>query len=116
MRMYAIVNTQTVIWHRWPDAPPHRYYLSLEHRHKLDIRVELEVFHNDREVEYHDLLDFLEGKIPSGDIGWESCEMVAQGIVEAIQDEYPGRVVMVTVMEDGENGARVVGWPKKAGE
>ena len=40
--------------HRWPDAInfPGVEFLANEHRHMFHFRVEMEVFHDDREVEF----------------------------------------------------------------
>lgn len=96
-------------FHRWADAPEHRIYLRETHRHLFYVEASLEVFADDREVEFHDFLDFCQLHFPSGDFGNQSCEMLARGLVEKITRQYPNRRVSVGVFEDGEVGARVTG-------
>lgn len=106
-------------FHAWPDAPPPRDYLSHSHRHAFHVRVSLHVEHDDREVEFHDLLSHVRlsaetlGKqvgyeIGPGmvrDLGAMSCEMIARNIAARIAGLYPGRLVECDVSEDGECGA-----------
>lgn len=103
----AWVTCQFEGWHAWPDAPELRVYLSSPHRHLFKVLVELEVFHDDREVEFHDLLDFVRSLLPGPDLGAQSCEMMARNMCHSIRSRYPGRDCLVSVSEDGEVGARV---------
>lgn len=94
-------------WHCWPQAPDRRAYLRQSHRHLFHVEARLQVLHNDREVEFHDLLDFCRENFPSGDLGSRSCEMLASGLLDKIKDRHAGRSVSVGVFEDGEVGAVV---------
>jgi hypothetical protein len=94
-------------FHQWADAPPHRAYLAHRHRHLFFVEVMVEVRRDDREIEFHDLLDYCRSLFPGGDLGGASCEQVARALWEAITQRYPGRRVTVGVFEDGEVGARV---------
>lgn len=93
-------------WHKWPTAPSRREYLSNSHRHLFKFRVEVEVIENDRQVEFHDVLESLTsavGKLPL--VGSDmSCEMMAERIVEILRMQYE-YITEVTVSEDGECGA-----------
>ena len=100
------VTTQFEGFHSWPDAPIHRAYLGEPHRHLFKVRVEVEVVHDDREVEFHDLLDAVKSRLPkSPDLGAQSCEMMAAGIATDVAAMLPGRTVRCEVSEDGECGA-----------
>jgi DNA-directed RNA polymerase specialized sigma24 family protein len=46
--------------HWWPGATGKRAYLADEHMHDFRIRVAVEVEHDERQVEFHDLRDALE--------------------------------------------------------
>jgi len=94
-------------WHCWPAAPEHRAYLRASHRHLFHVEVRITVTHHDREIEYHDLLDFCRGQFPGGDLGPQSCEALAARLRAAVMQQWPGRRCGVHVFEDGECGAIV---------
>ena len=105
----------TVTWnqpgfHRWPEAGevlPDRAYLADKHRHLFYYEVTVTTEHNDREVEFHDLLDFCRYIAPAegADLGRMSCEDMALQVGRAVNGRHPGRKVVVTVWEDLEVGA-----------
>jgi hypothetical protein len=112
------VTHSFVGWHHWPGAPAERRYLADPHRHRFGVRAEITVGHDDRDVEFHDLLDVVAsacdflgpravGKV-GNHLGPMSCEMMARDVLAAIGARWPGRRVAVTVDEDGEAGATVV--------
>jgi hypothetical protein len=76
------------------------------------VHLEVQVMHNEREVEYHDLLDWLnrlvaEDLVPGWNINW-SCEAIALRIVSWLAERYPDRALYsCTVSEDGECGSTV---------
>lgn len=94
-------------FHRWPGAPGNRYYLANIHRHLFYLEVTLAVTHDDREVEFHDLLDFCRVEFPGGDMGFMSCEMMARNLLTKIAQRWDGRAICVSVFEDNEVGAMV---------
>jgi len=65
------------------------------------------VFEDDREVEFHDFLDFCKAEFMGGQLAGFSCEHLARGLGTKITRAYVGRRVMVSVFEDNEVGARV---------
>jgi hypothetical protein len=97
-------------WHAWPGAPHGRKYLASPHRHVFHVRAEVEVEKDDREIEFHDLLDVVDDacRAMGSHLGSKSCEMIAAEIGFVILKHWPGRKVAVDVAEDGENGACVV--------
>jgi hypothetical protein len=111
----AWVTHRFVGFHSWPDAPGHRDYLAQPHRHLFHVRASLSVTHDDRDVEFHDLLAVVVracvtlGTARGGAryLGAMSCEHVARRIVEALAVAWPGRLIEVDVSEDGEAGATV---------
>lgn len=104
-RMLAVVRFTCAGWHRWPDAPPPRAYLASCHRHLFHVEVRLQVRHDEREVEYHDLLDFCQGAFAGGDMGGASCETMARELAQEVTAQFPWRWLSVSVLEDGEVGA-----------
>ncbi len=106
---WIFVTFQKEGLHCWPDAIqyPGIEFLASEHRHMFHFRVELQVFHDDREVEFILFKRELEGQYESGalELNHKSCEMMADELAKYIQDHYPGRFLRIEVSEDGENGA-----------
>lgn len=106
----AIVRFTAEGWHNWLGAPEGRRYLSHSHRHLFHIEVSVQVFSDDREIEFHDLLDFCKTHWPGlmqKDLGGQSCEMLAANLLDTVVCHYPKRFVKVSVFEDGEVGAEV---------
>ena len=95
--------------HRWPDAEhmPGMEFLAHPHRHMFHIRVELQVFHDDREVEFILFKRELEQQYEAGilQLDYKSCEMMSDELAAYIRQHYPGRFMKIEVSEDGENGA-----------
>lgn len=82
-------------------------FLGYPHRHIFYIYVRLEVFHEDRDVEFilfknevKNLLDEM-----GSDFDYKSCEMIGEDIINWIRSVYPSRKCEVRVYEDNENGA-----------
>ena len=84
-------------------------FLGNEHRHIFHFRVELEVFHDDRDVEFILLKRELESLYNTGtlQLNHMSCEMLANELAVYIKERYPSRDIRIEVSEDGENGCRV---------
>lgn len=82
-------------------------FLGYPHRHVFHFYVKLEVFHNDRDVEFILLKRELDGLFNDGilDLDYKSCEMIAESLIEYVTQTYPNRKVVVRVYEDNENGA-----------
>lgn len=103
--------------HFYGAAPDEVAYLRESHRHMFGIRAEVEVFHDDREVEFVMLKHFIGNRLDAGytwcsnkklfDFGPTSCEMIASYLVDELLTKYGERNITVTVDEDGENGATV---------
>jgi hypothetical protein len=109
MAAEIIVRFAVEGFHQWSDATSRRDYLRALHRHLFHVEASVEVTADDREIEFHDFLDFCRAVFPGGNMGGQSCEMMARGLVEKITRHYGQRRVTVAVFEDGEVGARVTG-------
>jgi len=114
------MNHKNFIWVSFQKEGIHKYpaaltepelkeveFLGYPHRHMFHFRVEIDVFHNDRDIEFILLKRELEGLYNDGtlELDHKSCEMMADDLSEYIYDTYPGRNFQITVSEDGENGA-----------
>jgi hypothetical protein len=69
-------------------------------------RLELSVVHDDREVEFHDVLEWLQAALLSSLVINASCEQHARRIALRASERWE-RAATVTVDEDGECGATV---------
>lgn len=108
------VTFQKVGFHRYPAAEHDASladvsYLASRHRHLFKFRVEIQVFHDDRELEFHQVLNYCESLYQDRrlDIDYKSVEMLADDLHLALADRYPGRDIAIEVSEDGECGCRV---------
>ena len=81
-------------------------FLASPHRHIFHFRVEIDVFHDDRDIEFIQFKRWLEGLFEQGtlQLNYKSCEMIADDIANEIHKRYPNRCCIVSVAEDNENG------------
>lgn len=82
-------------------------FLGYPHRHMFHFKVQLEVFHDDRDVEFIQFKRELEALYSSGvmQLDYKSCEMMAQDLAKYIQTKYPNRDLTIDISEDNENGS-----------
>jgi hypothetical protein len=102
--------------HKYPAAleEPHLAdvsFLGYPHRHIFHFRVSIDVWHNDRDIEFIQFKRFLEA-LYSGEqnclsLDYKSCEMIADDLYLRIADRYPNRNVIINVSEDNENGCEI---------
>ena len=87
----------------WDDVS----FLGYAHRHIFHFRVAIDVFHDDRDIEFSQFKRWLEGLYNSNtlELNHRSCEMIAEELAQQINNKYPGRDIEITVAEDNENGA-----------
>ena len=87
-------------------------FLASPHRHIFHFRVWIDVFHNDRDIEFIQFKRWLENLYSSNnnnsssvlELNYKSCEMMADDLYIQIAERYPNRNVVIEVSEDGENG------------
>ena len=107
------ITFQRAGFHRYPAAATDPSledvaYLADRHRHLFKFRVEIEVFHDDRELEFHQVLNYCESLYQGHlEINHKSVEMLADDLYVQLASRYPGRFVAIEVSEDGECGCRV---------
>jgi hypothetical protein len=91
-------------------------FLGYPHRHIFHFRVWIDVWHNDRDLEFIQFKRWLENlyrgtdnntKNSVLDLNSKSCEMIADDLYLQIAARYPGRTVWIEVAEDGENGCLI---------
>ena len=84
-------------------------FLASPHRHIFHFRVAIDVFHDDRELEFIQFKRWLEALYVNTllQLDYKSCEMIADDLYTQIAAKYPNRDVHIEVSEDGENGCYV---------
>ena len=84
-------------------------FLGHPHRHIFHFKVWIEVFHDDRDIEFIQFKRWLEKLYGNAELqlDYKSCEMIADDLYETINDEYPGRYIKISVAEDNENGCEM---------
>lgn len=118
-------KTENMIWVKFQREGIHRYPAALEdpklstgdkydvsflgypHRHVFHFTVAIEVFQNDRDIEFIQFKRWLEGLYADSimQLDYKSCEMISDDLAAEINAKYPGRKIEITVSEDGENGS-----------
>lgn len=121
----SIQLARTMIWVRFQREGIHKYPAALEdlalatgdkydvsflgypHRHMFHFEVAIQVFHDDRDIEFIQFKRWMEELYGEGhlELDYKSCEMIAEDLAATIASAYPGRDITITVSEDGENGA-----------
>ena len=114
--------TKTFIWVTFQKEGIHKYpaaatdpklaavsFLGNEHRHIFHFRVELEVFHDDRDVEFIQAKRTIERWYNQDtlQLNHKSCEMMANDLYTQLIAQWPERDYVIEVSEDGENGCRM---------
>ena len=84
-------------------------FLANPHRHIFHFRVSIDVFHNDRDIEFIQFKRWLENLYKDSilTLDYKSCEMIADDIYIKIAQRYPDRAVWIEVSEDNENGCLI---------
>lgn len=87
----------------WDDVS----FLGYPHRHIFHFRVGVEVFHDDRDIEFIQFKRWLERLYADGtlELDYRSCEMISDALANTINVKYPGRKITIEISEDGENGS-----------
>ena len=104
--------------HRFPGATDPQFatgdeydvsFLASPHRHIFHFRVEIQVFHNDRDIEFIQFKRWLENLYSQGTLklDYKSCEMISDDLYEVIASRYPDRDITIDVSEDNENGCHI---------
>jgi len=125
--MQTLKKTSSMIWVTFRKEGLHKYPAALDdpklatggaddvsflgyiHRHIFHFKVAIEVFHDDRDIEFIQFKRWLESLYANGtlELDYKSCEMICDDLAQQINNKYPGRKISLTVSEDGENGATI---------
>ena len=84
-------------------------FLGYLHRHIFHFKIWIDVFHNDRDIEFIQFKRWLES-LYSKDIlqlDFKSVEMLSDDLYVQIAARYPDRSVWIEISEDGENGCLI---------
>lgn len=105
---YVFLKTRFEGFHRYLGAKEQVSYLRDIHRHMFYVKFQIEVFDNDREIEFielkHQVEQFIK-QIQNEEKAIEySCETYAEKIIEKVKELY-NRKMICEVSEDDENGA-----------
>jgi hypothetical protein len=80
-------------------------FLGFPHRHIFHFKVAIQVFHNDRDIEFIQFKRWIENLYKDSlQLDHKSCEMISDELYQAIATRYPDRDIEIEVSEDGENG------------
>lgn len=116
MNKFIVVKTQYEGIHKYEDAPDQVKFLRDYHRHIFNVEAKIEVFHNDRDLEFimikraiNIYFDCFENEYDVYEMGNQSCEMIAENLLKFLRTKYGERKITVSVFEDNENGAVVEG-------
>ena len=89
-------------------------FLGYPHRHIFHFKVWIEVYHDDRDIEFIQFKRWLERLYANTEGGpevlqldYKSCEMIADDLATEIQNKYPDRYIKISVAEDNENGCEM---------
>jgi hypothetical protein len=105
MKKFIWVTHNFEGFHKYKDAPDEVAYLRERHRHMFGLKIWIEIFHDDREIEFHMFKTFVKGLISENEFNNKSCEMISDDLFKLINDKYNQREIRIEVDEDGENGS-----------
>lgn len=120
-----MIKQTNKIWVKFSKEGIHKYpaaltdpdladvsFLGYPHRHIFHFKVAIQVFHDDRDIEFILFKRWLESLYSAswdGDatlqLDYKSCEMISDELAAKINIKYPGRDIVIEVSEDGENGS-----------
>ena len=104
-------------YHRYANAPEDVAFLRAWHRHHFIVKTSVNVNHNERDIEFFELQNMIKEFVLGNfnkpqeeylDGIWiESCENLAEAIVDYLSLELNRSFIEVSVGEDGESEATV---------
>lgn len=103
------IKTSFEACHRWKDAPSAVSFLRNYHRHIFYVKVEFEVTHDERQLEFFMVRRAVDAFLKKEFVGRSfdySCEHIARALFSYLSlEEKSGSVLSVEVNEDNENGS-----------
>ena len=108
--IYITVKNQFDDLHCYPNAPEQVSYLRSNHRHTFMLESTLQVFHEDRELEFYMVKDYIDSilvEIKGMEIN-KSCENICSFVMDKLMEKYgTQRFYRISCSEDGWNKATV---------
>jgi hypothetical protein len=99
------ITTDFIGYHCYPNAPVVVSYLQSIHRHKFGVKVWIEIFTNERDLEFHMFKHFVDTCLTQSNQNSLSCESISDNLATQISSQYPNREVFISIDEDGECGS-----------
>ncbi len=113
--LFITVKAEKAGFHCWPNAPKEVEFLRHKHRHLFKVEAEIQVYTDDRELEFFIVqkqLNHILDEIFAENLRNLSCEMIAEKVQTKLKKRFPrefeSRNINVRVLEDGENGVYLV--------
>jgi hypothetical protein len=120
-RMRVLNQAKRMIWVTFQREGIHCYpaagtdpnladvsFLANPHRHIFHFHVAIEIFHNDRDIEFIQFKRWLESLYQGTlELDHKSCEMISDDLYNVIAMKYPNRDIEISVAEDNENGSLI---------
>ena len=103
MRIFVTTNFEGI--HQYIDAPEEVNFLRNPHRHLFGVYVEMDVFNDDRELEFIMVKRFVKDQFTKLSYDNMSCEQIARRLLGILITEYGNRNYKIVIDEDKENGA-----------
>ncbi len=116
-KQFVYVTFQKEGYHCFPEAATNVQYatgdvydvshLAFRHMHYFYFKVWIEVFADNRDIEFIQFRRWLEGLYGNNTLSLnaKSCEMISDDLYNIISNRYPGREVRIDIAEDNINGS-----------
>lgn len=84
-------------------------FLGYPHRHIFHFKVWIEVFQDNRDIEFIQFKRWLESLYNENtlNLNSKSCEMISNDLHGIITSKYPNRDIRISIAEDNENGSEM---------
>ena len=84
--------------HKYPNAPKEVEFLKYPHRHIFRFNVQIQVYDNDRDIEFFIFKRWLESLYANDtlELDYKSCEMIADDLAKEIKDKYSDSCLLYT--------------------
>jgi hypothetical protein len=116
-KQFVYVTFQKEGYHCFPEAATNSRYatgneydvshLANQHMHYFYFKVWIEVFQDNRDIEFIQFRRWLESLYMGNTLSLDSksCEMISDDLYNAISTRYPNREVRIDIAEDNINGS-----------
>ena len=109
-KLFIKVKNQFDDVHCYPNAPKEVNFLKNMHRHTFMLESMIQIFHEDRELEFYIVKDYIDSIIPKLKqlVNGKSCENIAVFVLNELKLKYGNnRYYKISCSEDGWNEAIV---------